>query len=146
MKMESCNINQDVLQQVLLHPSWTPWSSPCSCIWSLTCETCCFEFGKKTKQKPSEWEKCCRWFFGKSQSQVWQMRLQPVPEATSCVFLHHSWVSAGSLCLENPAPSWGRTSTAAWRTSTTTASTSSTWPRGASRRSTAWWVWRPSDF
>lgn len=36
----------------------------------------------------------------------------------------HSWASAASPCPENPAPSWGRTSTAAWRTSTTTGSIS----------------------
>lgn len=56
------------------------------------------------------------------------------------LFSPHSWVLEASHCLVNLVPFWGRTSTAAWRTSTTTESISSTWQRGVSHRYTAWWV------
>lgn len=66
--------------------------------------------------------------------------LYPVLRCPPLLFSLHSWVLEASHCLVNLVPFWGRTSTAAWKTSTTTESISSTWQRGVSHRYTAWWV------
>lgn len=128
-------------------------------IWSLYFCWCCVKF---SAENPMKEKKCAENL--KFYPHCWEVKIWPhlpwpslqfrvsccgkqlsrgSPSTAQVSFLSlacRSWVSEASRCLANPAPSWGRTFTAAWRTCTTTGSTSSTWQRGASCRSTVWWV------